>query len=1325
MTCKPTLNDLCELQLKGNQIAASITYAMNKHEDGYAYDFSSHSVLDAALTVQSRRLLETVSKVTLVEERLKGIINAEPCSLSLVTEICEKAEKYEKQFNILAKLLFENNNLSIKQELDEQQQPAHTPRDENKSKENIHIKDDESSSEEKLDEVGLGSVDCTPSKWQSYFNTLEENIQNCVIKFPQIDSIRTLLSDLSIFYGKLTKLFLRPESTQSLLEILLPRSASALEWLIRLDGGPEIPDSYRSDFKLEVNNCPPTTYKRHTRSPHFQASTYKSLCKDSAQEFAKISSMKDWNQMYTSVYNRFVEAEVSLMHYLRSTNMRKSRAKNQEKIVYCICRQPGLTSFMLQCELCRDWVHGRCVTLPALKDSETERMRYICPRCECSLRPDLKQVLELLSDLSSLARNRNESNQNKAMHSNNKNNNSRDIYFHQFPEFVAVQLLCDRALCFIKYIQNEIASNAELKQALTDYEHFSNMTMPSFDLIEQNISEELIQPSDHKDVSYAPMDCKKQPSPWELINSATLSKEMQVSRNPRELIVADNIRSSSSRQPDLESQFSDYKQSRKHQSLTSNNNLRMHSGEQKETEAAEALAGLSASLNTQSSVVAGYKPAHNQRSYGNFKSDATTYGQMGNPDSFTARRFNKHETVRHDSGFNSRPTDRSDPSYFHKRNCGQVMSSDHPRDPSRCDRPLHSKVLTNEGESHQTASCLQSTRRFFFPLSVEARRILENLIMEACLLEVHLPQTRWLWQLHLASDRETASCGALHPSIAKIEEDRLKRRILRHLQQSNQSKCSDRPRAGRRKRGSSGAEDNSANVDSKVELSDDSNISSSEISELQKRQRYSSEYSEGEEKQSNSSVSDPVHYVTSLPNRKPYRLRGRASDLAIARRYKLGRPKRLLPVRGRRSVQRPAHAMGYRSMRPGVQKHMYNVKIQGELQYKDRTVAPNKSSKLQLINRTRNLSGQSCIPSRRTGRVYRGERLVRRLYPCSNNEFSDSSTSDEHVDVVAELPLLSEQHLSRSESPRYHKMMSNYSNYARSEIKRRLAFRSDRLNQPSPIMDTYESEQYEDSSTEDQLSNYEDEECPAKPCLNPRTGTVKWVQCEACCQWYHQICVGIHHEFQLPKVYLCRRCHRRSTTTMTPRRKQLSSSRTLGRLPRRHFLSKSSSKLHLRKSVTVSPIKLTSHVSQRLVGWNTRPSLSPCLPKLQPYDDQNASSEVDKDDDAHEGNNDNNIIDQRDAGKSALSQDIPVLKNQLLDSWTDISQSSEESSVKHPANSPIDSSQLDEPPVIDAYEHVSNNSTNTETAETSKGPTEVLLEALDVMSGGIQSNDTV
>lgn len=40
------------------------------------------------------------------------------------------------------------------------------------------------------------------------------------------------------------------------------------------------------------------------------------------------------------------------------------------------------------------------------------------------------------------------------------------------------------------------------------------------------------------------------------------------------------------------------------------------------------------------------------------------------------------------------------------------------------------------------------------------------------------------------------------------------------------------------------------------------------------------------------------------------------------------------------------------------------------------------------------------MASRRTGRVYRGERLVRRPHAFSNNEYSDSSTSEEHLETV-------------------------------------------------------------------------------------------------------------------------------------------------------------------------------------------------------------------------------------------------------------------------------------------------------------------------------------
>uniref|UniRef100_A0AA85KJM0 [histone H3]-trimethyl-L-lysine(4) demethylase n=1 Tax=Trichobilharzia regenti TaxID=157069 RepID=A0AA85KJM0_TRIRE len=1470
---KPTLNDVCKLQLQGNQVASSIAYVMNNiHENGYTHNFASCSVLDTALTVQSRRLLDMVSAVKLVEESLEKIIQAEPRSLSLsvikeritvalqlpihltiitdVQEIYENAKIYEKKFNCLANILLINDNSWIKEEKAEeresvgqakllqpppppqqqQQQPLQKPDDDQEislptqdsNKENITVTD--AFIDEIMEEIGLGSLNSTPSTWLAYLNTLEEKTANCVVKFPQIDPIKTLLSELNVIHEKLVKLFLRPESTQSLLEVLLPRSASALEWLIRLDGGPDLPGL--SSSRSDGNNCPSTTYKRHTRSPNFQALTYRSLCKHSAEEFAKISSDKNCSEMYESVYSRFIDGEISLMHYLRSTNMRKSRAKHQEKVVYCICRQPGLTSFMLQCELCRDWVHNICVTLPSLKDSETERMRYICPRCECSLRPDLKQVLEVLVELHNLTKLKSNSNQYQALNNNNNSNNTNnavntenkpthDLYFHQFPEFVAVQLLCDRAISFIKHIQKSIASNTELRQALEEYEHFSHMTMPSFDLIEENITEALINSSDENDD--VPVDCKKkyqrvrtispsrqsstidhdrssvpggvrdfipksvrnyrdaadsvktQPhnrsylstgkpragmamplkTPWKPMNSAASTAETQMNRNPEDIRSSSSSSSSSSRLPNVESQFSDYKQSQRSRLLMSNsgennnnnsNRLRINSGEQKEAEAAEALAGLSASLSNPPPLMkkdstTTFKPTFKQqRSYDNVKLDGG-YNQLNSRGNIPAKKLNQRDNALHDNGFSSRPTDRSDSTYFKKSNSSHNLSStNHHHDSGSLNRLNHSRGVASESESTKSLTCLQSTRRFFFPLPSEARRLLEKLIMEACLLEVHLPQTRWLWQLHLASDQETAACGAHHPTIAKLEEERLKRRIARHLEQISQLKqktIDHQSKPGRRKRKPSSITDNSGSIDTKLEQSDDSNVSSSEKSVLQNRQRYTPVCSEPEDKQSNSPVSDTIsRVVTSVARRKPYRPRGGAPEVAITRRYKLGRPKRALPVRSYRSIHRPTHAIGYRSVRTDGQQQAYVSSMRDELEHKMHRILSTKNSKLRGNNRTTNL---------RSGRVYRGERIVRRPFVCSNNDYSDSSVSEEHVNAVE--PTLNEQYSSRNESSDYCKMMmtSNHSNYNSGIIGgKRSEFRSHKQDERhSSLRNTNESEQYEESASEDQLSNNEDEKCPAKPCHNPRTGTVKWVQCEACCQWYHQICVGIRHQYQLPKVYYCPACQPRSSVTTTAgtslpaRRKRLSGSGNVSRLSSRHFLVRTSSKLHIRKNLTgCYPGKLSQHLSRRPDSWTRRLHASPRLPKLQAYGDRNTPS-LAEDDDGEDGSDDtNNYVDNHHHRhvKSSMKQSIPILKNELIDNWADISQSSEESSLKHPVNSPHgSSSHLDEPPVIDAYEPVPNNYGNTETiTETPKGPTEVLLEALDVMSSGeIHANNSV
>ena len=49
--------------------------------------------------------------------------------------------------------------------------------------------------------------------------------------------------------------------------------------------------------------------------------------------------------------------EIEVILQLRAMNMSKNRQENsQDK--FCLCRK-GPSGFMLQCELCKDWFHGK------------------------------------------------------------------------------------------------------------------------------------------------------------------------------------------------------------------------------------------------------------------------------------------------------------------------------------------------------------------------------------------------------------------------------------------------------------------------------------------------------------------------------------------------------------------------------------------------------------------------------------------------------------------------------------------------------------------------------------------------------------------------------------------------------------------------------------------------------------------------------------------------------------------------------------------------------------------------------------------------------
>ncbi|VEL06916.1 unnamed protein product [Protopolystoma xenopodis] len=173
--------------------------------------------------------------------------------------------------------------------------------------------------------------------------------------------------------------------------------------------------------------------------------------------------------------------------------------------------------------------------------------------------------------------------------------------------------------------------------------------------------------------------------------------------------------------------------------------------------------------------------------------------------------------------------------------------------------PLGQKRVrhTSAGEANSTNQTLlnkvtisdDGKRLFRISLASKTRAKLDQLISEACALEVSLPLTRWLWQLHLASDvpeRSSSSGqkadthdhtdndndiddeadevarrkgvhsnrvdgerdkrieneldlapGATTPSLAGWEEMQLKRRLMRYLhrliQQQHQQPCQQQP----------------------------------------------------------------------------------------------------------------------------------------------------------------------------------------------------------------------------------------------------------------------------------------------------------------------------------------------------------------------------------------------------------------------------------------------------------------------------------------------------------------------------------------------------
>ncbi|VDN26176.1 unnamed protein product [Dibothriocephalus latus] len=203
---RPQLEELCDLQLRGDSVAAAVAYTRNALTLGdndstsdlpakpalYSESKSPvHSVLDAALSKTSARLLHVIGQARLLEEAVKKIIDAKPgsCSLSDAEALVMQTNQLKASFS-LSKVLSDLCN------------QAHKVLTHFHSFEQLLQLSSENTTPlsgfppDFVQQTKLGTVDSTPRAWLDFFEEVCEAANKLPFKFPPVDHLKQLVSGI-------------------------------------------------------------------------------------------------------------------------------------------------------------------------------------------------------------------------------------------------------------------------------------------------------------------------------------------------------------------------------------------------------------------------------------------------------------------------------------------------------------------------------------------------------------------------------------------------------------------------------------------------------------------------------------------------------------------------------------------------------------------------------------------------------------------------------------------------------------------------------------------------------------------------------------------------------------------------------------------------------------------------------------------------------------------------------------------------------------------------------------------------------------------------
>lgn len=97
--------------------------------------------------------------------------------------------------------------------------------------------------------------------------------------------------------------------------------------------------------------------------------------------FARVFGEEEVGSLKASLFRTQKGGDSSESQYLhaQTTSGTSKTVSSDPSQLYCICRQPALHYFMIQCNKCQDWFHGECVGINRQKAAKIKE--FYCPLC--------------------------------------------------------------------------------------------------------------------------------------------------------------------------------------------------------------------------------------------------------------------------------------------------------------------------------------------------------------------------------------------------------------------------------------------------------------------------------------------------------------------------------------------------------------------------------------------------------------------------------------------------------------------------------------------------------------------------------------------------------------------------------------------------------------------------------------------------------------------------------------------------------------------------------------------------------------------------------